>query len=437
MTHAISKTKRHRFFVPLIILATPPLVQAADPGGVSTNLQLWLKADAGASASSWTDSSVNSADASQATGGNQPTLITDAINFNPALDFDGSDDFMEITNQGGFPSGSADRTLIGVGMTRDANAQQFIFAYGQAPVANNMYSVGCTNAKKFGDVYLTLLEGAIGTCPTNQGEIITFRNSGNTRYLDSNGVQINTSNGLTIATNKAQPARIGMVSPTDTGKYWNGYISEIILYSQNLSATEQKQVYTYLGIKYGVTLDSSIDYIASDGTTVIYPSTGSHSGYINDIAGIGTDNGSGLSQPKSRSVNSDRVITITGSGIADGNFLIWGNDDGALTFSSTETPNGNRFPREWRIAETGETGSTTISFDLTNVVGADLTSATKYSLLIDIDGNFSDASITTGTTINGSTVEFSGVNLGNGQYFSLAYANNANILSRCMPVAPD
>jgi hypothetical protein len=118
------------------------------------------------------------------------------------------------------------------------------------------------------------------------------------------------------------------------------------------------------------------------------------------------------------------VVTITGSGIADGNFLIWGNDDGALTFSSTEVPtSGKRLTREWKVAETGDIGSVTLSFDLTSVAGANFSDATKFRLLTDADGNFSDATPTTGATINGNSVEFSGINLSDGQYFSLAYNN--------------
>ncbi|MDM8565040.1 LamG domain-containing protein [Candidatus Halobeggiatoa sp. HSG11] len=61
------------------------------------------------------------------------------------------------------------------------------------------------------------------------------------------------------------------------------------------------------------------------------------------------------------------------------------------------------------------------------MAGADLVDNTKYSLLIDADGDFSNASVTTGGTFNGNKIEFSGVNLSNGQYFSLAYENTSPI----------
>ena len=57
----------------LMIIALPSLVQA-NPGGVSDNLQLWLKADAGIgeidgqTLSTWTDQSPNAYPASNTAG---------------------------------------------------------------------------------------------------------------------------------------------------------------------------------------------------------------------------------------------------------------------------------------------------------------------------------------------------------------------------------
>jgi hypothetical protein len=66
---------------------------AVAPGGVSTNLRQWLKADKGITVatgvSNWEDQSVNVKDATQGTGGNQPVYNTSSnlLNFNPSLSF--------------------------------------------------------------------------------------------------------------------------------------------------------------------------------------------------------------------------------------------------------------------------------------------------------------------------------------------------------------
>ena len=61
------------------------------PGNVSTSLELWLKANTGVTGTSpvtaWADQSGNALDA---TAVNSPTLTTDAFNFNPTINFDGT-----------------------------------------------------------------------------------------------------------------------------------------------------------------------------------------------------------------------------------------------------------------------------------------------------------------------------------------------------------
>src|SRR5690606_36325341 len=80
----------------------------------------------------------------------------------------------------------------------------------------------------------------------------------------------------------------------------DGYFAEIVLYDTELEDYERERIQSYLAIKYGITLDPSVDYFRSGGSE-IYPSTSSHAGYVHDIAGIGRDDDLELNQPASRS----------------------------------------------------------------------------------------------------------------------------------------
>ncbi len=77
----------------VLSILLPSIALADSPGGVFANLSLWLKADAGttgtASVTAWTDQSIGGSNATATTG---PALVEDSINFNPALNFDGTDD---------------------------------------------------------------------------------------------------------------------------------------------------------------------------------------------------------------------------------------------------------------------------------------------------------------------------------------------------------
>lgn len=73
-----------------------PLAPLSPGPGALPGLKLWLRAD-NATVSAWTDLSGNGNNATQATGGNQPSLITSAkLNNQPALRFNGTTSFMNL-----------------------------------------------------------------------------------------------------------------------------------------------------------------------------------------------------------------------------------------------------------------------------------------------------------------------------------------------------
>jgi hypothetical protein len=207
------------------------------------------------------------------------------------------------------------------------------------------------------------------------------------------------------------------------GHPYEGDIAEVIVYSSLLDNSSQgERIESYLALKYGITLDSSANYIDSS-DNILWNAT-TNSTYHHDVAGIGIDARSALTQTTSRSVNDDSIVTITGTlaSMESGEFLVWGNDDGA-TSASSEVPAAytQRLTREWKVAETGEVGNVTVSFDLTGISEPDLSNAADFALLTDADGDFSDATAITGAIVSGNQVTFTGVDFSDGQFFSLAY----------------
>src|SRR5437899_1363127 len=70
---------------------------------VTNGLQLWLKADAGVTATAgkvtaWADQSGHGNNAAQTMADMSPLLVNDAINGKPVLRFDGVDDFLEVAD---------------------------------------------------------------------------------------------------------------------------------------------------------------------------------------------------------------------------------------------------------------------------------------------------------------------------------------------------
>ncbi len=147
------------------------------------------------------------------------------------------------------------------------------------------------------------------------------------------------------------------------------------MYNSVFLSDERERIESYLAIKYGITLDqtSATDYLASDGAP-IWNATDNNL-YDSDIAGIGRDDASGLSQLKSKSINDDAVITIALSNVdapsaftADDSWLVWGHDGsdsdfGTDNIANNSSGNSDRMNRVWRVDETGTVGAVEIALD--------------------------------------------------------------------------
>ena len=86
------------FFV--VLINHHSIFSQTAPGGVATNLTLWLKGDigltGGASVSQWDDQSTYGNNAEQLTASRQPNGATSTFNYNTVVSFDGSNDFLDL-----------------------------------------------------------------------------------------------------------------------------------------------------------------------------------------------------------------------------------------------------------------------------------------------------------------------------------------------------
>ncbi|RLT37902.1 MAG: hypothetical protein DWI57_12995, partial [Chloroflexi bacterium] len=412
------------------------------PGGVASTLQLWMKANAGVTESGgnaitqWLDS----AGQHTPTGGyySDPDLLdsgSDLVNFNPVVHFD-NDDYMRWEGDP-FPTSftAGELFIVGKEATPDTADHYSLFDFGGGGSQprytysdRRIYDDFGSSDRKRWTPSNTAEAGGEGAADATIGgpnrlttdyHIYNVLSQTNNWQAAFDGVT-----ALTDATNTVnfsfEPGSVPHLGGAYGGFSNGGRVAEVVLFNRVLTASERQAINSYLALKYGITL--GVDYVDSAGNTLWNVTT--NGTYTNDVAGIGVDSASGLSQLASRSINADGMVTITGTlaTISSGEFLLWGNDNGATTASS-EVPAGysQRLTREWKVTDIGDTGVVTITFDLTGIVGIDLTKPAEFALLIGTDGDFSNATATTGASVSGNRVTFNGVNLGNGQFFSLAY----------------
>ena len=423
---------------------------APDPGGIAAGLTLWVKADAGVytdggstaatdgdSVQQWNDQTSNNYDLSQGTSDDRPLYkdnLNDNINFNPTLVFDGTND--ELTR--GSVLGTSNNELTVFVVTEEiARQSNFIFKFRHTAtdedrlLAHYPWDDGVHEIIwDVGNIHPD--QGRVeAPIPFDVGEatIGTFTDSA------SNDIQELVVNGTTQAShgNTITP----QVDQTTLGELVNGKISEFIVYDNYLAAADRNKVESYLALKYGITLyqtTNPTDYTASDGTKMWDSSAANASTYNNDIFGIGRDDDSGLGQVKSKSINSDALITLEAIGegtnsspkfsdITDWEFMTFANNDAATdAWSTTEISVGStRLAREWMVQETGEVGDIKISINDSDLPS----STTTLQLLVDNDGDFSSGATIYNMTKNAGVWEqtLTSAQLQDGQYFTFAHIN--------------
>ncbi|WP_182867604.1 DUF4347 domain-containing protein [Rhodopirellula sp. JC639] len=407
--------------------ATVTVVKGA-PGGVANGLKLWLKADAGVTiglggVSQWENQVTNAtlSDLQQVLSTQRPDLIASGLNFNPIISFDGIDDHLsDLSVWGADLFGADSASLFLAGSTNGSNGVMLQWI----DTLSNRVNLEDDLRFDFGDLTNDQLTAP---APSTGYHIINAQATPGAPAglsIDIDGQQ--TASGSASVGSPLDNNQFGQFF---LGEYPGGGfnddldLGEVVIYSTDLSTIDRLKVDSYLAIKYGITLGQVSPATYRDSTGTAIWNAAANSGFEHDVAGIGQDNASLLAQNQSRSINADAIVTMSGaSNQNDREFMFWSNDDGALTEVAAE-PAGiaNRLDRIWRVSETGEIGTTTISFDLSGLTYSGATAA-DFNLIVDNNTDFnlgatlvSAASYDAGTGI----VTFTGVDLADGNYFSL------------------
>lgn len=179
-------------------------------------------------------------------------------------------------------------------------------------------------------------------------------------------------------------------------------LAEIVVFPSALSDSNRAQVETYLAVKYGLPLSKV--YLSGNYTSIwnYFENTT----YNHRMMGIGRDDCQQLHQKQSRSeVDEDyRLIASLGtlantvaensSGFTyDGQYIIYGDDNGALSNISTSYVKNTCFKhtdRHWLAQVTGtNTGdiNTQIRIKVSDIAFEESMGATQFVLLLDRDNN--------------------------------------------------
>jgi|GEM_PF-775281 len=425
--------------------------QTYGPGGIATGVALWLDASQvtatdNATVTSWPDASGNGSNFTTGTGGTFRTAIQ---NGKSALYFNGTNQYLERA----YTAGINPTALTLFAVTRVETSATY-----KSPITSRnddrgymVYSLPTSNQWEFwygtgGGVHSYDQFGS-GQATTNAWSVAEYTATAANLEIFLNNTSITTSNA-TYRPNNTRPVRIaaGNTDVNTVDFFFKGYIAEIAIYNQVVSAAKRNIIANALGWKYGVTLTSNAAYPIK-----LAPAT-----YSNDPGGVGRVSNADIVNDSQAGIV--RVFNL-GTSLADNEYLFWGHDGGALSASTTDLPGSTiigspggvagtytvqrRLARVWKAYErnnagtsntmTIDVGTMSISFDLNSVPG---TKRLQDLVLITDRGNngFADETYTAGSsssgiflasTYTGGIVTFTNVNLKENDSFTVASLNGA------------
>ncbi|MBP2284310.1 hypothetical protein H4V97_002628 [Flavobacterium sp. CG_23.5] len=459
------------------------------PGGVTKNLQLWLRSDLldgttsvadNTAVSTWKTQALGD-DAIKPTGVGSPVYrnnLTSNLNFNSVVDFTNaynspSQTFLDTDNTRQYLKAatgfySQDIFVVTIpDVTVTTTTRRMDLFCGSNSTTNDYDDTGIG----FGD-YTTrfnneALTYAVGVSPDYGIATATYGNAAAIINTRNNDAIAPTAQELFYNGNNTNPTSYpAAFSNVTNSQYWIGRskaytgnldarVAEVITYDTRATDAERSNIRSYLAIKYGITLGTngtSMNYTNSAGSTIWNVNTGVPANDIfnYDIAGIGRDDITKLTQKQSRSINNVNGITIGLGDIAatntantnvfdtDKKFLVWGNNGGALTaqavtfnLSSGISPtlstdvSYQRIAKIWKVVETGGDVSTCkVAIPTTQIAAAYTAAATAtgdYVMLISSTPTFDATSEARIMTVNGTNLETT-YNFDGTKYITFGYA---------------
>lgn len=393
------------------------------PGGVgdASNNQLWLRADDlslsnGAAVSSWADASGNSLTASSSgIAAEEPTFNTNSANGFPSISFDGGD-FLNLGNVAALnlTPGTDSWSFFIVYNVAGATPQGTFFS--KATSANRHYQY--TIDDNAGTSRFTAFIGGNATVgsvvATNAWFVSSSTNDATQKDSWTNEGSNFAAAGVGTTTEATADvligARRGAGPSTGTGFLLTGSIAEIAMFDVEVNDAQRIIATNYLAAKYNITLTANDVYDMDDN---------GNGDFDYEVAGIGqAADGSNHTDARGSSV----VRMWDPSDLDNSEFILWGHDNTDISNKDLVDVDGTvieeRLSRIWRLTETGDLGTVSISFDFSGV-GNSLGS--NLRLLIDRDGDgFDDNDVTPiAGSIAGDVATFSNIDFQDGDRFTI------------------
>lgn len=233
------------------------------PSAIAT--ALWLDADSpstitlnGSTVSQWSDKSGNGRHATQATATNQPTYVSSAINAKPALSFDGTNDFLNLTD-GTVPTGNTNYSMFVV-QRINVMADMMIFGrVGGAGGSGSACYLGVIGSNVFGNWWAGTGVGLGGAAGENNMYSVVYDNATSTLSSVRNGLFLENFVVPFVRNSLAAQQSIGG-DIVNNNRYGNIAFSEAIVLHSTASVATRQTIEGYLAWKWGLEANLPSDH---------------------------------------------------------------------------------------------------------------------------------------------------------------------------------
>ncbi|MBT4775021.1 MAG: T9SS type A sorting domain-containing protein [Crocinitomicaceae bacterium] len=393
--------------------------QTIAPGGIDTDLELWLKADKGTvgipTVTNWTDQSPLG---NSALAGGNPQLVTNGLNYNPSIAFDGTGDYFNA---------AAD-------IQSNSNAVYVVNKVGSIGTpSEGIFSIMDDDISKTYDGAnpesgaLLLRQGAVSKLRSrvdnvninsvsgildDQFHIYAATMGATDMYLYNNAF-LESSNTY-VASFSAEEYYLGCrYYNAAPAKFMSGEFAEVIHYNFEPGASARNKIETYLAIKYGITLSNigggtQGDYTATTGDN-IWDADNNVSCH-NHVIGIGREDSQDLYQKQSHTIDDTTRIYLSALAVSnaantgtinDYTYVMIGDNNRKMStsvLSNAEIPGTcglySRIEREWKVRRVSSGSAFNLDLTLGAPAIAGGIAVSDLRVLIDDDGDFSNGGTT-------------------------------------------
>ncbi|NQZ76693.1 MAG: hypothetical protein HRT61_11400, partial [Ekhidna sp.] len=428
------------------------------PGGVSSNLVYWLRADrdvnfpgGNGNATVWSDQSGNGNNAEDNQGGVEPTfrLSNSLLNNASSINFSANNAELEIPNDASINDGDQTAATINVVFSTPSeviNGDQVIYEQGGGTAGMifylngngttmdlymGVYINGDTDADyTFTSIPVNANTGYIATLTFSAGPLVGYLNNsslGFSSIVDNSGGDptsplLSHTGNINIGNNgDAINQGAGVVIAQDSD--FSGDIAELIYFNREINELERNLVTTYLSSKYDIATTNDL-YTVGDQTA--------NGDFDLGLVAVGNDGSNSLTS----SDNSDGFILTESTALTSGQYIIAAHDDRGAVGVASDVPGGVelRLDRSWYVDVTGATNGI-LTFDVGELASNNAPTVTDYVLLSRAanTGDFTNTGLTP-SLVNTDQIQFTVTSLNDG-YYTLGTTDASNSVLDVFSVA--